>query len=121
MDFGTAKRIIEALADGIDPRTGEVLDPGSPMESANVSVHCTLLSRPSIIRSEDALAMPDCPLMRASRGTRRTIEYLSHCSSLAGRLTISRTLFGAQGSIAARLVRLGKIPDRQSALTQNSH
>ena len=36
MEIGEAKRIVEALADGIDPTTGEVLPQESPYNDPNV-------------------------------------------------------------------------------------
>ena len=36
MDLDDARQIIGSLADGVDPRTGESLNPGSPQDSPDV-------------------------------------------------------------------------------------
>src|ERR1035438_5213857 len=63
MDLVTARRTIEALADGVDPRTGELLPPASPIESPDVirALHFALaaIDRQADTRSKDGNPPPN--------------------------------------------------------------
>ena len=80
MELEVAREIIQALADGMDPCTGNELGPGSPIESPDV-IHALYA----------ALRVMDKKLRR------------------------QRT----RGAIAARLVKIGKAPGRESAVVAN--
>jgi hypothetical protein len=122
MDLTTTKQILEALADGVDPRTGEVLDPGSPIESAQVAraLHVAVAAIDREIRSlERRSGLP------SSAGKPWTAEHdqtLGHLFESGGTVAdIAKSFQRTRGSIASRLVRLGKVPDRQSAFVANLH
>jgi hypothetical protein len=120
MEAETAKRIVEALADGVDPRTGEVLDPGSPIESPDVvralHVAVTVLDR-EVKRRERTTETP--PNSGKSWNVHDEKALSDLFDSGVPVPQIARTFQRTQGSIAARLVRLGKIPDRDSAFVAN--
>ncbi len=120
MDFGTAIQIIEALADGVDPRTGEVLEPGSPLESPAVirALHVALAGMNHQLRQhtlDSAL-----PSNSGTAWSEEDDEELSRLFDSGQSIAIIASLFQrTRGSIASRLVRLGKVPDRQSAFVSN--
>jgi hypothetical protein len=120
MDLATARRIIEALADGVDPRTGEVLNPGSPIESAEVvralHVACSAIDQ-EVRRHERSSKLPANDGRPWSRKDDQTVTDLFD----SGRpvVDIAGTFQRTRGSIASRLVILGKVPDRQSAFVAN--
>lgn len=122
MDLVAAKRIIETLAAGVDPRTGEVLDPGSPIESADVirALHVALAAIDRRARRQERDAS-----LPTNAGKPWNAEDDQALGGLfdSGRpvVEIARTFERTQGSIASRLVRLGKIPDRDSAFVANRH
>jgi hypothetical protein len=122
VDFATAKRIIEALADGVDPRTGEVLNPGSPIESAEVvralHIACTAIDHEARKRERNS-ALPT----NAGRPWNTEDDQVLGDLFDSGRpvADIAKTFQRTRGSIASRLVMLGKSPDRQSAFVANLH
>ena len=122
MDLATTKRIIEALADGVDPRTGEVLKPGSPIESAEVvrALHTALTAIDREARKRERNSE-----LPTNAGRPWNIEADQALGDLfdSGRpvADIAKTFQRTRGSIASRLVRLGKAPDRQSAFVANLH
>jgi hypothetical protein len=114
-----ARRIIEALAQGFDPETGEVL----PKDS--------LLQRPMIIR---ALFSASHVLAAVERKKKQADSRPSHAGSAWGeeedrRLLdafdqgatvdqLAHSLGRSKGGIAARLVRLGRIQERSEIYTR---
>jgi len=117
MDLGTAKQIIEALADGVDPRTGEVLNPGSPIESSEVirALHAALVAIDNEARRrERKSALPD----NAGKAWNTEEDQALGDQFDSGRpvADIAKSLQRTRGSITSRLVTLGKVPDGQSAL-----
>ena len=120
MDLGTAKRIIEALADGVDPRTGEVLEPGSPLESPEVirALHVALAGLNHQIRQETRSSSlpPNAGKAWSDEDDRELIRLFDSGQDVA---SIASLFQRTHGSIASRLVRLGKVPDRQAALVSN--
>lgn len=108
MDLQRAKELLSGLADGIDPLTGEVLPEDHVCNRAEVirALHCVLKSLPgrtSKLRPEnagkpwseadDALL---CQMFDAGENKKKMCAYFKRSES----------------SLAARLVRLGKITDR---------
>lgn len=112
-----AKKIIEALANGIDPETGEILSEQSTF------------NRPQVIRALFvAIKALDSAAKRAERtkslpnnagrswSKREDQELLSLFDSHVPIKDIAQKHGRTQGAIAARLVRLGRIKDRADAL-----
>ena len=122
MDLQKAKRIVEALSDGVDPRTGDVLTPGSPIESPEVirALQVALRSITYEIQlTERRKSLPDnAGKSWNAKDDRELCELFD-----AGRTVsdIARRFQRTRGSIASRLVMLGKTPDRQSAFVANHH
>jgi hypothetical protein len=120
MDVGTAKRIVEALADGVDPRTGEVLEPGSPLESPEVirALHVALDGLNQQIRQQNRSASlpPNAGKAWRDEDDQELTRLFDSGRNVA---TIASLFQRTRGSIASRLVRLGKVPDRQSAFVAN--
>lgn len=122
MDPPTAKRIIEALADGVDPRTGKVLDPGSPIESGDVvrALHVALaaVGREVQRRERNSALPPNAGKPWNSKDDKALGELFDSGKPVAD---IARTFQRTQGSIASRLVRLGKATDRDSVFVPKLH
>jgi len=116
MDTIKARHILEALADGLDPTTGEGLAPGSPIESPEVirALHVALdaLDRQIKKRERDTAA----PGNAGKSWSPDEDAALAEAFDAGERLAEIASRFGrAEESIAARLVRIGKAPDRQAA------
>ena len=111
-----AKKIVESLADGIDPETGEVLPGESPFNN------------PQVIR---ALFVASKALDKLAKRERRA-HGLPHNAGKAWSDTEDKELLAAfdsgvsvkalsakhartEGAIASRLVRLGRIKERANA------
>jgi len=123
MDLTVARRTIEALADGVDPRTGEALPSGSPIDSPDVvrSLHVAALAAidGQLRKRTRNSSLPD----NAGKPWRDKDDGQLVQSFDAGRpvADIAAAFHRTRGSIASRLVRLGKVPDRQSAFVANLH
>jgi len=116
MEAVTARHIIEALADGLDPTTGEGLAPGSPIESPVVirALHVALdaLDHQIKMRERGAAA----PSNAGKSWSPDEDTALAEAFDAGERLADIASRFGrTEESIAARLVRIGKVPDRQTA------
>lgn len=111
MDFIQAKEILEALADGVNPATGEVLSKYDSCNQVEVvrALH-TVLKHLDVTPPRPKSSQP------VNAGKPWTAEdeavlsrmYDSGCSSKE----ICNQLGRSHGSIAAKLVRLGKINER---------
>jgi hypothetical protein len=116
MDTVTARHIIEALADGLDPSTGEGLAPGSPLESPEVirALHVALNALDLQIRKwERDTALPS---NAGKSWSPKEDRALAEAFDAGDRLSAIASRFGrTEGSIASRLVRIGKVPDRDTA------
>jgi hypothetical protein len=122
MELATAKQIIEALADGVDPRTGEVLNPGSPIESADVvrALHVALAAINHDLRQRERNSA--LPSNTGKAWSAKDDQELAESFDSGQAVTdIAKSFQRTRGSIASRLVRLGKVPDRQSAFVSNLH
>ena len=122
MDLTTARQIIEALAAGADPRTGELLDPGSPIESPQVvrALHIALSSidRELRIRRRSASLPTNAGRSWSSKDDESLSDFFDSGQAV---VEIAANFQRTRGSIASRLVLLGKAPDRQSAFVANLH
>jgi DNA-binding NarL/FixJ family response regulator len=123
MNLSEARGVIEALANGVDPRTGEVVESESILESSEVvrALHTALSAidtqmsrrrRESRARDKDAkrrrVWQPDeerAVLNRVAEG-----DSILEIASAHGRTSTA---------IAARLVRLGLATDRKAAYMLN--
>jgi hypothetical protein len=120
MDLAIARGIIEALADGVDPRSGEVLNPGSPIESAEVvralHIALTAIDHEARKRERDSALPTNADRPWNNKDDQALGDLFDSGRPVAD---IAKTLERTRGSIASRLVRLGKAPDRQSAFVAN--
>lgn len=121
MDLSTAHRIVEALADGVDPRTGEVLQSGSPLESPEVirALHVALAA----VHKQISARMRKSALPSNAGHSWSAEDDLKLADLFDGGETVANlsTIFlRTRGGIASRLVRLGKVPDRQTAFVANT-
>ena len=122
MNLLSAKPILEALADGVDPRTGEVLDPGSPIESAEVvrALHVAVAAIDrEVRRRERASSLPENAGKAWAAEQDDAVARLFDAGGTVA--AIAKELQRTRGSIASRLVRLGRVADRQSAFVANLH
>lgn len=110
MDILRAKEIIEYLADGVNPLTGEILPPQDSCNQADVvrAFHTIL----SALSERERKPQPE------NAGKPWSIEddsiLLSMYDEGKTRKEICEHFKRSTGSIASRLVRLGKIPDRDT-------
>lgn len=116
MDIQYAKQLLEGLADGMNPLTGEIL----PAED--------ICNQPEIIRAFHAVLMeleknakPKRPLPEnagkpwtADDDQKLCQMFDNGCPAKEMRAMFKRT----QGAISSRLVRLGKIQNRDELLNQ---
>ena len=112
MDIERARELLSALADGVDPLTGEVLDRDNvcnrpeiiralhmalyeldKCEKKTVKKHFDNAGKPWTEEDEDRL----CEMFDSGASRRELCEYFKR----------------TEGAIAARLVRLGKISERK--------
>lgn len=111
MELDYAKKLLTALADGVDPLTGELLPEDSVCNKADIvrAFHCILKvlheKKPQNKAQPENYGKPwteedEALLCRMFDSGCTKKELCSH---------FKRT----QGGIAARLIRLGKISDRQ--------
>ncbi len=108
MDLQRAKELLSGLADGVDPLTGEVLPEDHVCNKAEIirAFHCVLKSLPGKTSKpqpentgkpwDDADDAILCQMFDAGGGRKEMCAYFKR----------------SEGSLAARLVRLGKISDR---------
>jgi hypothetical protein len=109
MDLATARRTLEALADGVDPRTGEVLSPGSPIESADVvrALHVAVSAIDHEARKQERKsALPSNAFRPWNTKDDHTLSDLFDSGRSVA--DIANTFQRTKGSIASRLVRFGE-------------
>ena len=119
MDFVSARHILEALADGLDPATGEALPAGAPVASHEVAQALqTALDALDyrIKRQEREESLPSNAGKPWSPIEDRALEAAFAGQPISG---IAKRMARTEGSIAARLVRIGKVPDRDTARRAN--
>ncbi len=113
MQNAEALRIIRALADGVDPETGEVFEGESPFQNPQIlralfAAACELESR---VKAESRSRW--LPENAGSAWSQQEDEELSReLQGGAGIPDLARKRQRTQGSISARPERLGKIPFR---------
>lgn len=111
-----AKKIVDALANGIDPETGEILPDQSTFNSPSVirALFVAVKALDSAAkRAERTNALPD----NAGRpwSEHQDQELLSLFDAKVPVKDIAQKHSRTQGAIAARLVRLGRIKERAEA------
>lgn len=111
MDIQRALMVIGALADGVDPETGEVLPPSSILQSPNVirALICLIdCAKQAGERKTEANRKP--PTNAGKPWTRDEDDLI--CSELKRGLNfsqIAQTHGRTRGAIVSRLIRLGQI------------
>ena len=108
-----AKRIVEALASGIDPETGEVLPAQSTFNSPQV-IRALFVAGKALDRAAKRAERDNSLPGNAGRSwsDEEDKELLALFDSGAPVKSIAAEHGRTQGAIAARLVRLGRIKDR---------
>jgi hypothetical protein len=112
--------ILEALAEGTDPRTGEALPDGSPYHEPYVIRALYRAARQ--LRQQHG--QPKSPLTSPARaGSPWTAEedqqLIQQFDATLALLTIARKHQRTHGSILARLIRLGKLTSRHDSTAQD--
>lgn len=109
MDINKAKEIISALAEGVDPTTGEVLPDTCVCNKGDVvRALYTVLNH-----LEDKKPRKNAPANAGKSWTKEEDDLLVHLyHSGTPKKDISQTLQRSESGIAARLVRLGIIENR---------
>ncbi len=108
MDINRAKEIIEALAEGIDPTTGEVLPDDHVCNKGEV-----VRAFYAVIETLDKKQKKNLPENAGKPWTEKDESLLKEMySNGASKSDICRTLKRSVTGVAARLVRLGIIDNR---------
>lgn len=108
MDISKAKEIISALAEGIDPTTGEVLPDDSVYNKGDV-VRALYTALRSLDAKKSQRSLPDNAGKPWSKDEEERLKEL-YDSGLSKK-DISKELGRSTGSISSRLNRLGLIND----------
>ena len=120
METSEAIRILQALAEGVDPHTGEVYPPDSPYQ--NPQVIRALFFALRALESKQGNKQPKRDLAENAGAPWAASEDESLCKRFdagAGVNEIAREHGRTEGAIRARLVRLGKIDARYSVAVAN--
>ena len=120
MDVVAARRVIQALADGVDPSSGEPVAPDSVLETPAVirALHTALAALDAQIRP--GLRAEEAGGERPAKAG-RPWHFEDDCALAAAFdarepiASIAQALGRTEDAIAARLVRIGRVPDRESA------
>lgn len=108
MDINRAKEIIEALAEGIDPTTGELLSEDNVCNKGEV-----VRAFYSVLETLDKKRKKSLPENAGKPWTREDEELLKEMyANGSSKPEICRTLKRTVTGVAARLVRLGIIDNR---------
>jgi hypothetical protein len=116
MDTSEAARVLEALAEGVDPSTGEVFTPDSPYQNPQVIRALFLAIRALEGKREDKQSKRNFPENAGKAWDASEDELL--CKRFDAGTSVSqmaREHKRTEGAIRARLVRLGKINERSMA------
>jgi DNA-binding NarL/FixJ family response regulator len=111
MELNEAKRVIEALAAGVDPRTGEIVGPDSVLESSQVvrALHVAMRVIEAQIRREASkTALPGNAGNPWTPEEEREVLRRYKIGESAGE--IARRHGRTKGAIIARLEKLGLEP-----------
>ena len=104
-----AKQIIEVLADGIDPATGEVLADDSPLSSPHV-IRALFIATKALELMADKAARPAAPGNAGKPWTededQRLVAAFDANTPVA---TLARAHERTTGAITSRLIRLGRL------------
>lgn len=113
MDILRAKEIIEVLADGVNPLTGEVLPPEDSCNQAEVirAFH-TILPALSALSEKKRKPQPENAGKPWTSEDERILSQMYDEGKTPKE--ICEFFKRSTGGIAARLVKLGKIPDRDT-------
>lgn len=108
MDLARARELINGLADGINPLTGELLPDDCVCNQADiVRAFHTILAEP---KKKDSKPQPENAGKPWTENDEQTLCQMFDAGNTKKELC---TYFKrSQGAIAARLVRMGKIQDR---------
>jgi len=120
MDLVSARQILESLADGLDPASGEALGSGSPTQSPDVidALRVALGALDEQTRRRDRATQ--LPAKAGQPWTREEDRALAEAFDAGHSVAVIAERFQrTEGSIAARLVRIGKVTDRDSARAMN--
>lgn len=119
-DLLTARTIIEALSDGVDPRSGDLLAPGSPIDSSDVirALHAAITAIDCEMRRRGRRAVlpPQAGKPWPLEDDQKLAELFDSGQPVSA---IAKAFQRTRGAIASRLVRLEKVSDRQSAFVAN--
>lgn len=108
-----AKKIIESLADGIDPVTGEILSEQSAFNSAQVVRALFVAAKArdrAVTREQRDSSLPDNT--GKSWSDEEDNELLAAFDAGISPTVLATKHGRTQGAIASRLVRLGRIEER---------
>ena len=115
MDVSRAKDIISALAEGVDPTTGEVFPPNHVCNRADIirALHMAEQAlQKDLNRPEDGPWHKEYGKVWRQKEIEMLVNYFDKHYTVA---QISKILGRSESGIRAKLVRLGKIQNRRDA------
>ena len=115
MDLTEARRILESLADGIDPETGSALEQSAEVAEA-LTIALGAIDAQIRRREREQSLPPNAGVSWTAADDRALAQEFDSGRSVA---EIARAFGRTEGSIASRLVRIGKVSDRQAARDAN--
>lgn len=124
MERTEAIQIVQALADGRDPRTGEAFPPDSPYQSAQVTRALYFAARSMGSRRASGNRNPNLPENAGKAWSAADDEALARQFDDAVEVpALAQEFKRTEEAIRARLVRLGKIDssDLQAAPSTSGH
>ena len=112
MDIERAKELLSALADGVDPLTGEVLDRDNVCNKPEIirALHTVLYELDEAVKKAPKKRHENAGKPWTEEDEDRLCEMFD---SGASRRELCEYFKRTEGAIAARLVRLGKISERK--------
>ncbi len=120
MDIAYAKELLEMLADGVDPRTGEVLSDGDSCNQPDVirALHLAVvvLEKAEKAEKREKNLPENAGKPWSQEADDRLIQMFEEGFS---NKDICNEFKRTEGAIASRLARLGKIQDRDEFRNRN--
>lgn len=114
VDANRAAQLLRVLADGVDPITGDVVGPASPLQHPDV-VRALYAGVEALGRTGEETVRPASRPGRAGRSwdAREDEDLVAQFEAGASAADLAASHQRSTGAVRARLVRLGTVEDRR--------